>query len=48
MGCGSLGIERVGMAACFLLLQDFVHRRLSWSGSRVGWVLLETIVDRFL
>jgi hypothetical protein len=48
MGCSSLGIERLSVRFCLLLLLNSVHRLLSWARSSVNWVLVGGIVSGFL
>ena len=48
MGRSSLGIERLRVRFCLLLLLDFVHRVVYWARSSVNWVLVYGIVSGFL
>jgi len=48
MGRSALGIERLSVRFCFLLLLYSVHRLVSWSRSSVNWVLVDGIVSGFL
>ena len=48
MGGSSLGIKRLSVRFCFLLLLDSVHRLVNWARSTANWLLVGGIVSGFL
>ena len=48
MGRSALGIERLRVLFCFLLLLYSVHRLVSWARSSMNWLLVGGIVSGFL
>ena len=48
MGRSALGIERLSVLFCFLLLLDSVHRLVSWARSSANWLLVSGVVSSFL